>query len=206
MKARVVVLDYGSGNIRSVQRALERAGAEVDVSPAVATARDAAALVVPGVGAFDACIRALDAGGATDVMRERAVAGRPMLGICVGHQVLFASGDEHGRSVDGVGIWPEPVERLDAARLPHIGWNEVLPATGMRMFRGIEDARFYFVHSFAARARASGSGRLDAVTTHERSSFVAGREDDAVWGVQFHPEKSGEAGIALLANWLGSVS
>jgi glutamine amidotransferase len=197
MAKRVVVLDYGSGNLRSAERALERVGAEVEVTSDADAALAAAGLVVPGVGAFAACMRGLDAVGGPELVRKRLQAGGPVLGICVGFQVLFGYGEEHGQRTEGIGVWPGGVTRLDASILPHMGWNLVRPAAASALFRGIEDERFYFVHSYAARE--SGGG----VTYAEHGErFVAATEDGLVAGTQFHPEKSGDAGAHLLENWL----
>jgi glutamine amidotransferase len=198
---RVVVLDYGSGNLRSAERALARAGAEVTVSSDLAAARDAAGLVVPGVGAYAACMAGIDALGAGPVIRDRVDAGRPVLGICVGMQVLFDTGEEHGVVTKGLGVLPGEVRRLDAPILPHMGWNTVTPAPGSVLFDGLaEGARFYFVHSYAA---VSTEG---LVTTAEHGGpFVAAVERGSLCATQFHPEKSGDAGAHLLRNWLGTL-
>ena len=195
MRPRVAVLDYGSGNLRSAERALARAGADVTVSREVP---DCDGVVVPGVGAFAACMAGL--APHADALRARIGAGRPVLGICVGMQVLFAKGDEHGVVTDGVGIWPAEVTRLAAPVLPHMGWNVVTPAAGSLLFAGVEGERFYFVHSYAAR------GAPGAVTWAEHGErFVAAVEDGPVAATQFHPEKSGDAEAHLLANWVRSL-
>jgi glutamine amidotransferase len=198
---RVVVLDYGSGNLRSAQRALERVGAEVAVSadPAVVAAADG--LVVPGVGAFAACVAGLRAVNGDRLVREWVASERPLLGICVGMQVLFDRGVEHGVESEGLGVLPGRVERLTAPVLPHMGWNTVAAAVGSRLFAGLgPEARFYFVHSYAAH-KADG---LVGYAEHGEP-FVASVERGAVSATQFHPEKSGDAGAALLANWLEAV-
>lgn len=198
---KVVVLDYGSGNLRSAQRALERAGAQVDVSADTAAAREADGLVVPGVGAFAACMAGLAAVGGAALINERVRAARPVLGICVGMQVLFEAGVEHGEQTAGLAILPGRIERLAAPRLPHMGWNTVRAAAGSRLFAGLEpDARFYFVHSYAAH-RSSGAVSF----TEYGESFVAAVEHGPVSATQFHPEKSADAGAALLANWVASL-
>jgi glutamine amidotransferase len=198
---KVVLLDYGSGNLRSAQRALERVGAEVTVTGDAATALGADGLVVPGVGAFAACVRGLEHVGAPAVIRERVDDERPVLGICVGMQVLFDAGVEHGTETAGLGVLPGRVEPLRAPVLPHMGWNTVSAPSGSHLFGGLaDDTRFYFVHSYAAHD-ADG-----AVTTAEHGErFVAAVERGAVSATQFHPEKSGDAGAALLDNWLGSL-
>jgi len=201
MLRKVVVLDYGSGNLRSAERALQRVGAEVVVTSDADAALAADGLVVPGVGAFAACMRGLDAIGGGALMRKRIAAGAPLLGICVGFQVLFGFGEEHGERTDGVAHWPAGVSKLDAPVLPHMGWNVVVPAASSALFAGVESERFYFVHSYAPRA-APG-----LVTTAEHGvRFVAAVEDGLVSGTQFHPEKSGDAGAHLLENWLETLS
>lgn len=158
------------------------------------------ALVVPGVGAFEACMAGLRAVGGPDLIAAWVADARPLLGICVGHQILFDTGTEHGRAADGLGVFPGSVDQLPARRLPHMGWNTVTVPQGSRLFSGIESERFYFVHSYAA-----SEGPADAVVTtaqHEGATFVAALERDAVASTQFHPEKSGAAGARLLANWL----
>jgi imidazole glycerol-phosphate synthase subunit HisH len=201
MSRKLVVLDYGSGNLRSAERALRRAGADVEVTADADAALAADGLVVPGVGAFAACMRGLDAIGGAEIVRKRIAAGGPVLGICVGFQVLFGYGDEHGVRTAGVGQWPGGVTKLDAPVLPHMGWNVVVPARHSVLFAGVESERFYFVHSYAPR-EAPG-----LVTTAEHGErFVAGVEDGLVSGTQFHPEKSGDAGAQLLQNWLGTLS
>src|SRR5450432_209639 len=201
MSRKLVVLDYGSGNLRSAERALRRAGAEVDVTADADAALAADGLVVPGVGAFAACMRGLDAIGGAGLVRKRVAAGGPVLGICVGFQVLFGFGEEHGERTEGIGNWPAGVTRLDAPVLPHMGWNVVVPATSSALFAGVENERFYFVHSYAPR-EAPG-----LVTTAEHGvRFVAAVEDGLVSGTQFHPEKSGDAGARSLENWLETLS
>lgn len=198
---KVVVLDYGSGNLRSAERALRRVGAEVEVTADAKAALSADGLVVPGVGAFAACMRGLDAIDGSSLIRQRISAGGPVLGICVGFQVLFGHGVEHGVDTPGVAHWPGGVTMLDAPVLPHMGWNVVAPPEGSALFSGIENERFYFVHSFAPR-EAPGL----VTTAVHGSTFVAAVEDGLVSGTQFHPEKSGDPGATLLKNWLESIS
>ena len=209
MTSRIVVLDYGSGNLRSAERALARAGADVTVTADPAAALDCDGLVVPGVGAFAACMAGLNAVGGEKIIARRIELGRPVLGICVGMQVLFTAGVEHGLRTDGCAVWPGPVERLDAPVLPHMGWNTAAAAPGSALFAGVPDGtRFYFVHSYALRMRDAGplldAGAKVTVTEHGEP-FAAAVEWGAVAATQFHPEKSGDAGAAVLENWLGTL-
>jgi len=201
----VVVLDYGSGNLRSAERAVARTGASVLLTDDAEAALEAPGLVVPGVGAYAACMAGLRAVGGPDVIAARVAAGRPTLAICVGHQILFGSGIEHGVEADGVGVWPGVVERLHAERLPHMGWNTVEAPSGTRLFDGVADERFYFVHSYGVRALAERPGRLVTWAEHGGDRFVAGVEEGSVWSTQFHPEKSGDAGARLIANWVATL-
>ena len=204
------MLDYGSGNLRSAQRALQRAGADVEVTSDPHTALDADGLVVPGVGAFAACMAGLRAVRGEVVIGKRLAGSRPVLGICVGMQILFEEGDEHGQRTEGCGEWPGIVRRLEAPILPHMGWNTVDAPAGSRLFAGQDaDTRFYFVHSYAATSLPlPPSERMTAplltwATHGER--FIAAVENGPLCATQFHPEKSGDAGAALLANWLEMV-
>lgn len=209
-RPRVVVLDYGSGNLRSAQRALARAGADAEVTADFEAALAADGLAVPGVGAFAACMAGLRAVRGDQVIDRRLAGGRPVLGICVGMQILFAEGIEHGIRTDGCGQWPGTVTRLHAPVLPHMGWNTVSPPDGTRLLAGIgRDERFYFVHSYAARSLplpAAEHMAPPALTwaTHGEP-FLAAVENGPLAGVQFHPEKSGDTGAALLANWLEAL-
>jgi imidazole glycerol-phosphate synthase subunit HisH len=209
VSARVVVLDYGSGNLRSAERALARAGASVTVTADTDAALECSGLVVPGVGAFAACMAGLRSVGGDKIIARRVELGRPVLGICVGMQVLFAAGVEHGVACDGCGVWPGTVERLDAPVLPHMGWNTVAPAPGSALFAGIDpDTRFYFVHSYALRQSCAGplaaAGAKISVTEHGEP-FAAAVEQGVVSATQFHPEKSGAAGAVVLSNWLETL-
>ncbi len=201
----IVVLDYGSGNIRSAERAVARSGARVTVSADRDAALAADGLVVPGVGAFAACMDGLLAVDGATVIRERLAAGRPVLAICVGHQVLFANGIEHGVEAAGCAVWPGTVERLHAERLPHMGWNTLTPPAGSRLFAGIEAERFYFVHSYGVRTLDETGGRAVTWAEHGGDRFVAAVEDGPLWSTQFHPEKSGAAGARLIANWVATL-
>jgi glutamine amidotransferase len=204
------VLDYGSGNIRSAQRALERVGADTVVTSDPDTALNADGLVVPGVGAFAACMAGLLAVRGDNVIDRRLAGSRPVLGICVGMQVLFDEGVEHGVTTEGCGQWPGTVQRLSAPVLPHMGWNTVTAADGSLLLAGIDPGtRFYFVHSYAALdlpMKPSPRMKLPLVSwaTHGQP-FVAAVENGPLCATQFHPEKSGDAGAALLANWLEMV-
>jgi imidazole glycerol-phosphate synthase subunit HisH len=207
---RVVVLDYGSGNLRSAQRALSRAGAEVTVTSDAEEALNADGLVVPGVGAFAACMSGLRAVRGDRIIGRRLAGGRPVLGICVGMQVLFSRGVEHGVQTDGCDQWPGTVERLKADVLPHMGWNTVTMPAGSKLFAGLEaGTRFYFVHSYAVRHWELESSRPlvpPLVTWAEHGEpFVAAVENGPLWATQFHPEKSSDAGAQLLRNWIATL-
>lgn len=198
----VVVLDYGSGNLRSAQRALQRVGADVEVTSDLSAAAAADGLVVPGVGAFEACMTGLRAVGGEQVIAERVANGLPVLGVCVGMQILFSRGVEFGVESGGCGQWPGAVTRLDAKVIPHMGWNVVAAPQGTTLFRGLgDDARFYFVHSYAAQRWEGGSDALLTWATHQ-VPFLAAVEDGPLSATQFHPEKSGDAGAAVLSNWV----
>ncbi|MGW4893628.1 imidazole glycerol phosphate synthase subunit HisH [Kitasatospora sp. NPDC004240] len=211
MTKNVVVLDYGSGNLRSAQRAVERTGANVTVTSDYQAAMDADGLLVPGVGAFEACMRGLKGVRGDWIIGRRLAGGRPVLGICVGMQILFEKGVEHGVESAGCDEWPGTVEPLDAPVVPHMGWNTVDVSEGSRMFAGLDpQTRFYFVHSYGVRRweLELHSERLNAplVTwaTHGQP-FVAAVENGPLWATQFHPEKSGDAGAALLTNWVNTL-
>jgi glutamine amidotransferase len=208
--SRIVVLDYGSGNLRSVERALRRVGADVVVTADRAAALDADGLVVPGVGAFAACMTGLAAVDGPRTIERRLAGGRPVLGICVGMQVLFDLGVEWGERTVGCGQWPGTVERLKADVLPHMGWNTLRVPAGSTLFAGLDAAtRFYFVHSFGVRRwelEPSEVIKPPLVTWAQHGEdFVAAVENGALAATQFHPEKSGDAGAQVLRNWLRGV-
>ncbi|MDK4266319.1 imidazole glycerol phosphate synthase subunit HisH [Corynebacterium accolens] len=210
MTKSVVLLDYGAGNIRSAQRALERVGAEVTVTADPYQALEADGLLVPGVGAFDACMTGLRAVNGPRVIGQRLAGERPVMGICVGMQVLFDAGVEHGIHSTGCGEWPGTVERLQSDVLPHMGWNTVEMPDGSAMFAGLNaDERFYFVHSYGVRRweleTVITRPPLVSWSTHAGDSFVAAVENGALWATQFHPEKSGDAGAQLLENWMHTL-
>ncbi|MEY9212936.1 imidazole glycerol phosphate synthase subunit HisH [Thermobifida halotolerans] len=211
MQPRVVILDYGSGNLRSAQRAVERVGAHVTVTGDPHAALEADGLVVPGVGAFEACMKGLRAARGDRVIGKRLAGGRPVLGICVGMQVLFERGVEHGVTTTGCGEWPGTVDRLDAPVVPHMGWNTVAAPADSALFAGIDEGeRFYFVHSYGVR-----TWEMEATSPHLKpplvtwsthgAPFVAAVENGPLWATQFHPEKSGDAGARLLANWVATL-
>ncbi|WP_194422033.1 imidazole glycerol phosphate synthase subunit HisH [Microbacterium abyssi] len=209
MTRKVVVYDYGSGNVHSAVKALIAAGADATLSGDRAEALEADGLLVPGVGAFAAVREALLEKGGDEIIDRRLAGGRPVLGVCVGMQVLFSHGVERGQNVDGLAEWPGTVMELNAPVLPHMGWNTVAPDEGSVLFRGIEDERFYFVHSFAAQ-----SWELDVIPPFPKPKltwttygepFLSAVENGPLSATQFHPEKSGDAGIRLLRNWVDSL-
>jgi glutamine amidotransferase len=203
----VVVLDYGSGNLRSAERAVARTGADVTVTSDLDAAATADGLVVPGVGAYAACMAGIEQLGAGPVIARRVAEGRPVLGICVGMQILFETGVEHGVETKGLGLLPGAVTRLTARRIPHMGWNTVAPADGSVLLSGLpEDARFYFVHSYGASDLAALRRAGARVTTASHDEpFAAVVETGPLSAAQFHPEKSADAGFALLRNWVAGL-
>jgi glutamine amidotransferase len=207
---KVTVLDYGSGNIRSAVRALEHVGAEVTLSAAADDVLNADGLVVPGVGAYAAVMQGLKDVDALRMIGRRVAGGRPVLGICVGLQVLFEEGVEHGVRTEGMGEWPGKVERLKADVVPHMGWNTVEPPAESVLFEGIADERFYFVHSYGVQEWNfdvnQPAMRPPLVTWSDHGGpFIAAVENGPLSATQFHPEKSGDAGAQLLRNWISSL-
>lgn len=206
---RVVVLDYGSGNVHSAVKALAHAGAEVELTRDRTAVAEADGMLVPGVGAFDAVMRQLRAVRGDELIDRRLAGGRPVLGICVGEQVMFSRGVERGVETEGLAQWPGTVRELRAPVLPHMGWNTVEAPAGSALFDGIEDERFYFVHSYAATEwtlEGRGEATRPLVTWAEHGErFVAAVENGPLSATQFHPEKSGEAGIRLLRNWISTL-
>ncbi|HWM05337.1 MAG TPA: imidazole glycerol phosphate synthase subunit HisH [Actinophytocola sp.] len=208
--ARVVVLDYGSGNLRSAERALRRVGADVEVTADRRAAQECDGLVVPGVGAFAAVMAGLRGVGGETVIERRLAGGRPVLGVCVGMQVLFDRGIEHGVETEGCGQWPGTVSRLAAPIVPHMGWNTVRAPRDSVLFDGLDaDTRFYFVHSYAAQEwllePAHPMTPPQVTWATHGGEFVAAAENGPLAATQFHPEKSGDAGAHLLTNWLKAL-
>ena len=199
----IAILDYGSGNLRSAERAFATSGKDVVVTSDRAVALAADGLVVPGVGAFAACMNGLNAVDGAAIIRERIAKERPVLGICIGMQILFSQGTEHaqGDAHAGVGVWDAQVSQLVAPILPHMGWNTIETTSVSNLFKGIEDQSFYFVHSYAAKKAV---GKVQSWSTHGER-FLAAVEDGYVSATQFHPEKSGDAGLALIKNWTQSL-
>ena len=205
----VAVLDYGSGNVHSAVKALAAAGADARLTADRGLIQEAAGLVVPGVGAFRAVMEALRAQRGDEAIERRLAGGRPVLGICVGMQVLFGRGLERDTDTEGMGQWPGVVTELDAPVLPHVGWDTVRAGKGSRLFRGIEDERFYFVHSYGAQKWSLEVTRPFAppVLTwcDYGAPFLAAVQNGPLSATQFHPETSGDAGIRLLANWIETL-
>ena len=197
----IAILDYGSGNLRSAERAFQVASESVVVTRDAKVCREARALVVPGVGAFAACMDQLIGVGGDEIIAERVALARPIFGICVGMQIFFESSSEKIQK-QGLGILPGTVSEISAPILPHMGWNTVLAADNSKLFRGVENESFYFVHSYAAKSPVAGA--LNSVTNYGED-FLAAVERDFIVSTQFHPEKSGAAGAKLISNWIESV-
>ncbi|EST21544.1 imidazole glycerol phosphate synthase subunit HisH [Streptomyces niveus] len=210
MTKNVVVLDYGFGNVRSAERAVARAGAEVEITRDFDKAMNADGLIVPGVGAFSACMEGLRAARGDWIVDRRLAGGRPVLGICVGMQILFERGIEHGVETEGLDEWPGTVGPLTAPTVPHMGWNTVEAPEDSVLFAGLDAGeRYYFVHSYAVHDWSlevtNPKIRAPKVTwSRHGEPFVAAVENGALWATQFHPEKSGDAGAQLLSNWIGT--
>lgn len=209
IKPKITVLDYGSGNVHSACRALEEVGAQVTLTADRQQLLESDGLVIPGVGAFSSVMEKLRSAGAASIIDKRISASRPVFGICVGMQVMFETGFEHGVETAGLGQWPGEVTMLDAPVLPHMGWSKVTVDSGSKLFAGIEDERFYFVHSYAAK-----KWNLDIrppfvpaslTWSHHGEDFLAAIENGPLTATQFHPEKSGEAGLRLLRNWINGL-
>lgn len=199
----IAILDYGSGNLRSAERAFATSGHEVVVTADRSIALEAAGLVIPGVGAFASCISGLKSVAGDEIARERVLLARPTFGICIGMQILFESGLEHSENGahQGIGIWPGMVKKLSAPILPHMGWNTVSASPGSSIFAGVENESFYFVHSYAATAPV---GQYQAWAEYGEP-FLAAVEDGVLTATQFHPEKSGTAGLKLISNWAATL-
>ncbi|GAA2174672.1 imidazole glycerol phosphate synthase subunit HisH [Agrococcus versicolor] len=205
----MALLDYGMGNVHSAAKALEAAGAHVTLTADRATIMEADGLVVPGVGSIASCVAGIEAVRGGELIGRRLAGGRPVLGICVGMQVLFETGLEGREETTALGEWPGTVRRLQADVLPHMGWNTVEAGEGSRLFAGIEDERFYFVHSYAATEWLIDPHpriRQPITTWAEHGErFLAAVENGPLCATQFHPEKSGAAGARLLTNWVGTL-
>lgn len=209
MKKKVAVFDYGSGNIHSAVKAIVAAGAEVSLTRNRHECLEADGFVIPGVGAFAAVMEQLEANSAGSIIDQRLSAGRGVLGICVGMQVMFDTGVEHGVETEGFGQWPGMVTKLAAPKLPNIGWSKIQSPVDSALFAGVSDEYFYFVHSYAAKKweldiQLPFQAAAVSTATHGES-FLAAIENGPLWATQFHPEKSGAAGIKLLENWLASL-
>lgn len=210
MSPTVALLDYGSGNIRSAYRALEHVGVDVEITKDPQICLNADGLLVPGVGAFAACMRGLHEVHGPRIIGQRLAGERPVLGICVGMQVLFEHGVEHDEAADGCGEWPGTVERLQARVLPHMGWNTVQQPDSPMFAELSDDERFYFVHSYGVRTWELDGTDFAAPprvawSEHDGDRFVAAVDNGALWATQFHPEKSGAAGSQLLRNWINTL-
>ncbi|MCR8670350.1 imidazole glycerol phosphate synthase subunit HisH [Agrococcus sp. HG114] len=205
-RKRVALLDYGLGNVHSAAKALEAAGADVTLTKDRTAVMEADGLVVPGVGSMAACMAGIQAIHGGELIGRRLAGSRPVLGICVGMQVLFSSGEEGGGHTQGLDEWPGTVRRLRADVLPHMGWAEVEAPADSQLFAGLAAERFYFVHSYAVTEwliEPHERMRQPRVTWAEHGErFIAAVENGPLAATQFHPEKSGQAGVRLLENWV----
>ncbi len=199
----IAILDYGSGNLRSAARAFATSGLEVVITDDSKVALDAKGLVVPGVGAFQSCMSGIKNIGGDEIVRIRIAKERAVFGICIGMQILFSAGEEHMQDQphEGIGVWQGAISKLQAPVLPHIGWNTVEATKASQLFQGVENESFYFVHSYAAK---KSIGKRESWTTHGEK-FISAIEDGYVSATQFHPEKSGKAGLQLIKNWSKSL-
>lgn len=208
MSKKIVILDYGFGNIRSAQKVFQKIGVETEISNDYQSCLDSDGLVIPGVGAFKACMQGILKVKGNEIVDKRLSGGRKVLGICVGMQIMFENGTEHGETTPGLGQWPGLVDEIKNPVLPHMGWNDVIVAKNSLIFKGVEDQKFYFVHSYAAKdLNIKNSEKFDQPLKHYTTygeKFLASVENNALVATQFHPEKSGDAGIALLKNWVES--
>lgn len=196
----IAILDYGSGNLRSALRAFETTGRKVFLTSDPEQAEKADALVVPGVGAFGACMDGLRKVNGDQIVKSRLAMGKPTIGICVGMQIMFERGLEHG-SFDGIAALKGTVEKMSAPVLPHMGWNTVEVHGNSKLFKGIEKESFYFVHSYAVQDAKIEIG----ATTDYFGEFTSAVEVGSITATQFHPEKSGAAGLKLINNWVESL-
>ena len=197
----IVIFDYGSGNLRSAQRAFESTGESVLVTSDVKKAEGAKGIVIPGVGAFAACMSQLLNAGGEELIKNRVSKGDALIGICVGMQVLFNNSTEKG-SHQGLNIFSGTVDKLDSKILPQIGWNTLSVPNNSKIFKGIENDSFYFVHSYAAKSEEVGAINT---TASYGETFLAAVERENVCATQFHPEKSGKSGLRLIKNWVESL-
>lgn len=205
----IVILDHGAGNVASLANAFKKLGAQAKLSTDPDDILNAEGLVLPGVGAFDTVAKNIEDLGSARWIGRRIAGGRPVLGICVGHQYLFDSSTESKNGLEGMGEWPGTVERLPSAVLPNIGWSRVTPPKGSQLFAGIEDEHFYFVHSYAVQKwefdqTVEAMFPPQVTWSHYDTEFIAAIENGPLMGTQFHPEKSGDVGLQLLRNWMGT--
>jgi len=194
----IAILDYGSGNLRSAERAFAAVGEEVVVTSDPQLCASADGLVIPGVGAFKACMDQLLAIKGDQIIKNYLKTGRKILGICVGMQILFTKGFEKQES-DGLAVLNGEIRLLDAQILPHIGWNSVSAGAGSKLFKGLENERFYFVHRYGLQSPVIDG--INTTSTYD-NEFISAVEKENISAVQFHPEKSGQAGLNLLKNWV----